>query len=160
MREIFPNLRRHGGNVYETFARSRDLRCCAISSGSMSEAACFGHQARYLFQPIYSWWSGDGDWPEESYIHLHAHDFLSPATWRGILGAMGDLPDCPGAKLERPFMPCALRSLHNVSWGYNDAVLQRSLYNRDATRLGLLAQPTYLRKWLARGRWLLARILG
>ncbi len=62
LRKIFQNVRPHNGNVYETFACSQDLRCCAISSGSVSEAACFGHQACYLFQPIYSWWSGDSDW--------------------------------------------------------------------------------------------------
>lgn len=159
LQEIGASVHLHTGNLYDCFARSQDLSCIGVSSSALSEATCFGHRSQHLYRPVYQATHDATTWPAHAHAHVHAHELLSPSLWHAVIAEIGNIPDCPGSRLSRPFSPNHLRRLHNVSWGYNEAVLQDDRFHHDATRFGLYAQP-YIGRLLRWSRSLIRRLIG
>lgn len=112
-------------DTYDLLGGDARVRLAGISSGTLQEAACFGHETCTLLRPLCE--PGfDARHDPSRHALIASHTFLSEPLWAELLGA-----PARARPLELPPQPNRLRELHNTWWSYSTTTIRDSIFYKE-----------------------------
>jgi hypothetical protein len=113
-------------NIYDLLASTLNLSFMAISSGALQEAFYFDKDTVTLFKPLCPIRGS------HAYYQIHFETLIKPKFWHDILKIKDTPPRCSGLP---SVVPNALRTIHNMWWGYGTFVKQNSKIDKETFNL-------------------------